>query len=164
MPRTLIEELKSNPDIVAECPCGHSFRLKNATMFYVDGPIPKDAQKTIETRKADIAKLLKRVAKERQALKARAEKATVFANLGRVLEKVAPAVKGFGYDPRDCRALFEPVDYIVFRGLSARNGQVDALIFADVKTGAGGLNQHQKQIKAAVENGKVAWDSFGGVL
>ena len=164
MPRTLIEELKANPDLVAECPGGHTFRLKDAVMFSVGGPVPKDVQKMITALKADIAQRRKKVAEDRKALKGRVERATVSANLGRVLEKVAPAVKGFGFDPGDCRSLFEPIDYIVFQGLSAGNGQVDSLVFTDIKAGGAGLNDHQRQIKTAVEAGKVELDIYRGEL
>lgn len=164
MSRDLIQALKANPNIMAKCPCEHTFRLKDAVMFYIDGPIPKDVQEKIAARKAETAQIRKQVAQDRKALRERSERATVSANLGKVLEKVAPAVKGFGFDPRDCRPLFEPIDYAIFKGLSARNGQVDSLLFVDIKAGGGGLNEHQRQIKAAVESGKVEWDSYRGEL
>lgn len=56
--------------------------------------------------------------------------------------------------PEDCRALFEPIDYVAFAGLS-RTGRVERLGFLDVKTGGAGLNRHQKAVKEAVEKGAV---------
>ncbi len=66
---------------------------------------------------------------------------------------------GFGYSPRDCWGLFEPIDYVVFNGLS-QHKEVDSLTFLDVKTGGAGLNTHQRQIRAAVQAGKVEWEEY----
>ena len=97
-------------------------------------------------------------------VKKRAEVGARAVGIGKILEKIAPAVRGYQYDPRDSRALFEPIDYIVFKGLTKGNGRVDSLIFLDIKTGGAGLNTHQRQIRDAVQDGKVAWDRYGGKL
>ena len=60
---------------------------------------------------------------------------------------------------RDCRALFDPIDYIAFNGLS-RNGAVESITFIDVKTGGGSLNSRQRQVQAVVEAGKVRWQEY----
>lgn len=165
MKQDIIKELKSNLNLYAECPtCGKSFQLNKAIMFYVDGPIPDEAKKIITKKENDLAMRKKELIKTRKKLKERAEKATISVNLGKILEKVAPAIRGFKYNPRDCRALFEPIDYLVFNGLSTENGDIDSMLFIDIKTGNAKLNYHQKQIKATVENGKVFWDTYGGKL
>jgi predicted Holliday junction resolvase-like endonuclease len=165
MNRDLIKELKSNPDIYAECPsCGESFRLNKAIMFYVDGPIPEEAKKLITKKEKQFSERKNALIDKRRKLKQRAEKATVAVNIGKILEKVAPAIKGFQYDPRDCRALFEPIDYLVFNGLSTKNGNIDSMFFVDIKTGQAGLNYHQRQIRDVVKSGRVLWDSYGGRL
>ncbi|MEO0075255.1 MAG: Holliday junction resolvase-like protein [candidate division WOR-3 bacterium] len=161
----IIKELKSNCNLYAECStCGSSFQLNKAIIFYVDGPIPDEAKKIINKKENDLFKRKKELINRRKKLKERAEKATISVNLGKILEKVAPAIKGFKYNHRDCRALFEPIDYLVFNGLSTKNGYIDSMLFIDIKTGQASLNYHQKQIKAAVENGKVFWDTYGGKL
>ena len=55
-------------------------------------------------------------------------------NLGKIVEKIVPSFASFSYEPGDCRALFEPIDYLVFSGLAKQN-QVEALFFVDVKSG-----------------------------
>ena len=165
MKRDLIQELKSNLNIYAECPdCGEAFSLRKAVMFYVDGPIPKEVQKMIGERKQEIIGRRKELAARIKKLKERVEKATVSVNIGRIIEKVAPTIKGFKFDRRDCRALFEPVDYLVFNGLTTDKGNVDSISFIEIKTGRARLNEHQRQIKNAVENGRVEWDRYGGKI
>jgi predicted Holliday junction resolvase-like endonuclease len=77
------------------------------------------------------------------------------AGVGKVAEKIALSLPGFPVDPADCRALFEPIDYVVFRGL-ARQGVIDSLLFVDVKTGNRKLEDHQCQIRDLVQAGKVS--------
>jgi predicted Holliday junction resolvase-like endonuclease len=48
----------------------------------------------------------------------------------------------------------EPIDYVVFRGLSAHR-RIDSMVFVDVKTGHGRLTRVQSQVKNLVECGKV---------
>ena len=75
------------------------------------------------------------------------------ANIGKVVEKIAPSLAGFPALTEECRALFEPIDYVVFQGL--RKGVVDSLQFVDVKSGNAKLTTRQKEIRDAVEDGKV---------
>ncbi len=74
--------------------------------------------------------------------------------IGKIVEKIAPSLPGFPVNSADCRSLFEPIDYIVFRGLSTA-GHVEAIYFVDVKSGNARLNTTQKQIRQIVESGKV---------
>lgn len=164
MKRDLIKELKSDHNLYAECPNGDIFPLHRAIMFFVDGPIPPEAQKIIKDIETDLTKRKHHVLERRKKLKQCSEKATTSVGIGKIIEKVAPAIKGFKYDRRDCRALFEPIDYIVFDGLTSKNGWIDALFFVDIKTGKASLNEHQKQIRDAVKSGKVEWDTFKGAL
>jgi predicted Holliday junction resolvase-like endonuclease len=58
------------------------------------------------------------------------------------------------FSPRDCRALFEPIDYLIFPGLAARR-RVDCVIFADVKSGKARLKSMQRDIHRIVDTGRV---------
>jgi predicted Holliday junction resolvase-like endonuclease len=160
MKRDIIQELKSNRNLYAECPDGDTFPLHKAVIFYVDGPIPQEAEELIKGIKQELIERRRDVLERRKKLKTRSEKATESINVGKVIEKIAPALEGFRYDRRDCRALFEPIDYIIFDGLTRKNGLVDAIHFIDIKTGKSSLNEHQRQIKDAIESGRVVWDSF----
>ena len=83
-------------------------------------------------------------------------KKAIDVNVGKILERVAPVCDGFGSAPRDCRPLFDPIDYVVFNGLSLHD-EVKSITFLDVKMGGSGLTPRQRQIRAAVEAGKVEW-------
>jgi predicted Holliday junction resolvase-like endonuclease len=80
-------------------------------------------------------------------------------NLGKIVEKIVPSFTSFAYEPGDCRALFEPVDYLIFSGL-ARQNRVEALFFVDVKSGNARLSPAQRGIKQAVERGAVRFGTI----
>jgi predicted Holliday junction resolvase-like endonuclease len=121
--------------------------------------MPKPVQEKVEVWRSDLRTRRLDLRERRRRAHEVAEKQTIDVNLGKILEKIAPVMGGFDYSPRDCRGLFDPIDYSVFSGLSAHK-KVDALIFLDVKTGGAGLNPHQRQIRSAVEAGKVEWERY----
>jgi predicted Holliday junction resolvase-like endonuclease len=77
---------------------------------------------------------------------------------GRVFERVAPYLPGFGYNPRDVRFVGDPIDFVVFDGLS--EGNVRNVVFVEVKTGLGELNGNERRVKAAISERRVVWSLF----
>ncbi len=75
-----------------------------------------------------------------------------------MLEKFAPYVQGFGFNPRDARFIGDPVDFVIFDGLS--DGQVKGVVFLEVKSGAGALNGNERKVKAAIAERRVEWQLF----
>ncbi|MFN2595478.1 MAG: Holliday junction resolvase-like protein [Actinomycetota bacterium] len=79
--------------------------------------------------------------------------------VGTTVEQLIPLVKELPFDPSDMRILSGgPVDYIVFDGLC--DGEVRQLVFLDVKTGTGKVNQAQKQVRRCAEAGLVSFALF----
>ena len=70
------------------------------------------------------------------------------------MEKILPATSKFRYNVKDCRALFDPIDYVSFNGLDAQK-KVESISFLEVKTGNARLQKNQKLIKRAVEKGNI---------
>lgn len=79
--------------------------------------------------------------------------------LGKLLECIAPCFRRFGHDPRDMRPVFDPVDYIVFNGLTV-DRLVQDITFVEVKCGTSRLTPAQKSIRDAVEKGRVGWQQW----
>jgi len=91
--------------------------------------------------------------KKRFSADVTSERMAVASGLGKIIEKVLPAYRDFNQPIADCRALFEPVDLIIFKGCCNLN--VNWITFMDIKTGNGNLNDHQKMIKKVVEKKNV---------
>lgn len=77
---------------------------------------------------------------------------------GLVHEQLLPILPGFPFNPKDARFLGSPVDLIVFDGLDA--GQLQRIVFLEVKTGGAGLSARERQLRDVVRAGKVSWQEM----
>jgi predicted Holliday junction resolvase-like endonuclease len=154
---SLLRDLKSQRTLLAECPsCNKPFRLIEAQLFDAQRRrLPTQALEHLEGLRSQLiegrSKL--RSAKTRAAENPRRIAKSV--NIGKVVEKIAPSLPGFPARSSDCRTLFEPIDYVIFHGLSV-TGSIDALTFVDVKSGNARLTNAQSQVRSLVECGKVS--------
>lgn len=78
---------------------------------------------------------------------------------GQMVEQVAPYLPGFPCNAADARFIGKPVDFIAFSGL-AENNRVDEVLLIEVKTGDSKLSGREKEIKAAVEDGRVRYVEY----
>lgn len=80
---------------------------------------------------------------------------------GRVLEKFSPLMEQFPFDPHDAVWIGNPIDFIVFDGLSEdREGcsELRRVVLVEVKSGSSHLSKRQKRIKDIVKDGRVSWE------
>ena len=156
--RRLIDTLTSKK-FYAECPsCAKTFRLRDAGLFYQDDFTPQ-AKKLYEERLAQLAERRRELREARRRIPSSSEVTAQAVNIGFILERIAPILGQFRFQRNDCRALFDPIDYIIFEGLSSK-GIVSRILFTDIKTGAAGLTSRQKEIRTLVEHKKVEWDTY----
>lgn len=78
---------------------------------------------------------------------------------GQVVEQVAPFLPEFPCSPADARFIGKPVDFIAFPGL-AEGDTVDEVLLIEVKTGQSALNNREKEIKRAVQEGRVRYVEY----
>ena len=151
--KTIINTLiKGN--FFAECSqCGTEFRLKDASLFDQDNFSVKALemyQEQLEAIKEEKARLKKL----KEQGNTRSQVGAKSVNIGFILERIAPVMGSFRFHHNDCRSMFDPIDYVIFEGLSEK-GKVNKLFFIDIKTGGARLNNSQKEIKAVIEKKKV---------
>ncbi len=77
---------------------------------------------------------------------------------GQVAEQVAPYLPEFPCDPGDARFVGKPVDFVCFSGASA--GEIDEIVFVEVKTGVSALSKIEKSLRDAIVAGKVRWVEY----
>jgi predicted Holliday junction resolvase-like endonuclease len=151
----LIQQLRRDKRFSGVCPsCGEEFPLHKAILFYAREPMPAEALKRLQKMRALLKERKDELKEARKRATEKAEITTESVNIGKIVEKIAPSFRSFGFSPRDCRALLEPIDYLVFPGLAARS-EAEAILFVDVKSGGARLNRNQKVIQNVVESGKV---------
>lgn len=156
--RKLIAELVRER-VSAECPCcGERVALKDAGLFYLDEFTP-EAEKLFKQRQAEIRERAVEL-KAREASIGKVSKAVAKStNIGLILERLAPALKAFRFLRNDCRSLFDPLDYVIFEGLSVKR-LVSRILFIDIKTGAARLKARQKEIKSVVDSKRLSWHIY----
>lgn len=150
--KLLADFIQAERNTYAQCPdCEAIHRLNEFKIFNGETP-PQDlldqlrlAEQEFEDKKKKI--IADSIEKSKQVY------------IGKTLEHLAPTVSKFGHQPRDCRFLAEPIDFIAFDGLFNEN-KVDKITFIDAKTGEASLSPRQKSIRKAIENGKVYFEEF----
>ncbi len=76
--------------------------------------------------------------------------------MGKVTEHFIPYLPEFGYNPQDARFIGNPIDFVVFDGLS--EGALRQVVFVEVKTGGSALSKRERWIRDVVQAGKVVWE------
>ena len=154
----LIKNLRTS-GLFAECPCGLEFPLSDAFFFDGTKPFPQEALKLQAELKKELEERERTLTKSIKELTELKAKRTAAVNIGKSLEKVLPAAKDFKWSMPDSKFLGDPIDLIIFNGLS--NNQVENLSFVEVKTGpTARLNLHQRAIRDAVEDHRVSYGVF----
>lgn len=77
---------------------------------------------------------------------------------GRLMETLTPYVGTFPWNPRDCRFIGSPVDYIVFDKLS-EEGEV-SIVFLEVKTGRSRLTKRERSVRDAILKGRITFEEL----
>ena len=121
-----------------------------------------EAQRTAdqESHVARVAEMLQR--HEQELGKARVDAVETSRRVirGQVAEQLVPFMPGFQWNPSDCKFMGQPVDIIIFEGMSdfrdGMGGEITVLL-GDIKTGRARTTPVQKAIKRAIEEGRVRW-------
>jgi len=75
---------------------------------------------------------------------------------GKVAEQLVPFGPEFGYNPRDCRFVGSPFDFLVMDGLT--EGALDKIVFVEVKTGLSRLSKRERQVRDIIDTGEVFYE------
>lgn len=154
----LIQKLETG-GLYADCPaCGEGFRLRDAGLFYLGDFSPK-AEAIYKQRVLELRERGQELKQRRRTIPETSERTSQAVNVGFILERLAPTMRGFGFEPGDCRPLGDPIDYIVFEGLD-RTRKVKRVVFSDIKTGKARLTEGQKQIRSVVERKQVTLTTY----
>ena len=149
----------NNGNFHIECTsCQEEIKLSEAGLFHLDNFTPESH----DVYKSMLVEQKKRRAslKERKlSIPKKSEVGAKGSNLGKLLERLAPTLDSFTFNKNDCRSMFDPIDYVIFEGLSEKQ-KVDKIVFVDIKTGGARLSPNQKKIKQVVEDKKVGFKTY----
>ena len=78
---------------------------------------------------------------------------------GQMVEQIAPYLPDFPCNAGDVRFIGKPVDFIGFTGMAEGN-PVQEVLLIEVKTGSSVLSGREKEIKKAVQEGRVRYVEY----
>lgn len=78
---------------------------------------------------------------------------------GQFSEQLAPYLPNFPCNPGDVRFVGKPIDYVAFPG-AAEGKEIKEILLIEVKTGSSTLNEREKEIRRAVEAGRVHYVEY----
>jgi len=90
-----------------------------------------------------------------ERVKGDAIRASRAVTTGKITEQLVPHFPAFPFNPRDTRFLGSPIDFVVFDGLE--DGEVQRVVFVEVKTGSAALTNRERLVREAVRAGRVEW-------
>lgn len=152
-----IARLQSS-ELYAECKCGEEFKLSDAILFDGRGVFPEDAESRRNELLEELKERMDKLKKRKISADIGAEKRAIAIGIGKIIEKVVPAYKEFKMPLCDCRPLFDPIDYIVFSGMSEM--KVQSVTFLEVKTGDSDLEPHERMVRDAVDGKKIFYKAI----
>jgi predicted Holliday junction resolvase-like endonuclease len=154
----IIQMLKSG-NFYIECPNNQEdISLKQAPLFDNDN-FPDEALEIYEAQLEEVRITKERLIKMKTTGATKSEIGALSINIGFILERLAPTMNSFRFNHNDCRSLFDPIDYVIFEGLTTK-GRVDKIFFLDIKTGNARLTKRQKEIQSVINNKNVNFKKF----
>ena len=163
----IIDELQKS-NLIARCPnCQGEFQLSKTILFDGTKQFPPKAESKKLELTGEFDQLNQEIKDRLEALKKlkvsadkTSEERALSTGLGKVMQNVLPHFKDFNRQVtmEDCRFIAAQLDIIVFEGASTNN--IKNITFMDAKTGKAPLQKNQKQIRDAVNDGKVRSELF----
>ena len=92
---------------------------------------------------------------QRAEIRTDAKKRSGAVQWGKTIEHFVPFMTDFPVPPEDCTFLGMPIDYVGFSNTGSKTKC--SVHFVEVKSGSSFLMGKQKNIKKAVEEGRVHW-------
>ncbi len=156
--QAIIETLNAGNFYIECSECNEEVQLRHASLFdnnnFSDEALQvyNEQLEYVRQRKADL-----KVLKDRGTIKS--EIGALSTNFGFIMERIAPTLPTFRFKHNDCRSLFDPIDYVIFDGLT-QTGIVEKIYFVDIKTGAARLSKKQKEIKNVINDKRIKFKKF----
>ena len=164
---SILDQLQKS-NLIAQCPnCGGEFQLSKTILFDGTKQFPPKAESKKLALAEELDGLNQEIKDRLDALKKlkisadkTSEERALSTGLGKVMQNVLPHFKDFNRQVAmaDCRFTAAQLDIIVFEGASTNN--IKNITFMDAKTGKAPLQKNQKQIRDAVNDGKVRSELF----
>ena len=154
---SLVEVFQETKRIHGFCPCcGEIFRLSDATLFTKGAP-PRTLFDDADRAAAKLQRSIERFEELEQEIRARATALGQKA-ARKKLRRIASYFVDHGLDPQDVKTLFDPVDYVAFRGLNGK--KVASVEFIDRPAASKAREKLHLSLEKALKKGNVEWRTW----
>lgn len=144
-------------NILVICPeCGEIYRLSELKLFY-RGKVKHTWLDNLRTKEQKVERMEEKLEEEREQIKAQAQEKGR-KQLPRLLRKCLPAICAHGYYPQDVKALFDPIDFVVFDGMNLKQN-VRRVVLFDGPTADKRREKIQTSIKNVIKKGNYDWQT-----
>jgi predicted Holliday junction resolvase-like endonuclease len=139
------------------CPCcGEPFRLSDVDL-YTKTPPPHTPFDTIAAQEARLDQQVQKFGEQereiRQAATRRGQQ-----KAARQLRKLSPYLYDRAANANDVKVIFDPVEYLVFHGLTKKRCTLIELVDHPAETSQ--REQAQQSIESAIKAGNIEWQTF----
>jgi predicted Holliday junction resolvase-like endonuclease len=150
------EEFQLFRKILCVCPCcGELVRISDLHLKDKK-PVEKTWLDDYEAEDRELAEKEDAFKQQEKALKAEANAKGLLQAQKTFQDAICPSIRKMKFDPRDIKPILNPIDYVVFRGMS-ENNSISDIIFLTREHQCTTLNGVRCQIKKAIENEKYDW-------
>jgi predicted Holliday junction resolvase-like endonuclease len=142
-------------NILGVCPhCDQFFRLTDLSLSYKSKP-RKTFLDTLEQAEDLLERARERFEELREQIKERARERGR-KQLPRLLKKADSLFSRRGYFPQDAKALFDPIDFIVFDGMTQKE-RIRRIVLFDGPATDRSREAVQRSVQRAVKAGSYDW-------
>jgi len=153
--------------ILVVCPeCGEVYRLSELKLSY-RGKVKKTWLDELRLKEKKVERMEELLDEEWDEIREKAqEKAR--KQLPKFLKKCMPVICAHGYYPQDLKALFDPIDFVIFDGMNLKE-QVKRVVLFDGPAHNKIREKVQTSIQKAIKKGNYAWhtvklDEMGRII
>lgn len=140
------------------CPsCGEIHRLSDCKLYQKLKP-EVDWKEKLDNDIARLENLEKKLLEKIEEAREEA-RATGRRNANKIIKKIDPIFYPLGLDCNDCKVIFHPVDFLVFKGMNNKIGDcsVKEILFLDKNNKSGEYLLIQKSVEKAVQKENYEW-------
>ncbi|MFC0772670.1 Holliday junction resolvase-like protein [Terrimonas alba] len=158
MQKQVLEFYSALRQIFGVCPeCDEIIRLSDGKLYQKQKP-ENDWKENIdrEIYKLELLeeKIEEKIKTAREAAREAGRKAAK-----KIIRKIDPIFHPLGLDCNDCKVIFHPVDFVVFKGMNSTSGDcsIKELLLLDKNSKNGESLSVQKSIEKAIHNENYEW-------
>jgi predicted Holliday junction resolvase-like endonuclease len=153
---TSFEEFQLFRRILCVCPeCGKLTRV-SALHITSKAKVQKTWLDNFDAEDRELAVKEQEFKEKEKELKAEANKKGLLQAQKTFQDAICPSIRAMKFDPRDIKPILNPIDYVVFNGMS-ESDYISDIIFLTREHQCSTLNDVRCQIKKAVDNKKYDW-------